>query len=98
MQLPHGRPIIDVTTFPVLAKLAERYGLLILHWARSGGETFVVQDENTTYRYQTECNPQKLPRRELVKREFPAVPYPWGKFPWPILFREDLPFIGADRD
>jgi signal peptidase I len=48
---PQGRPVIDVTTFSTLAKLAERYGLLVLHWTRSGVETFVVQDENITYRY-----------------------------------------------
>lgn len=51
MSAPQGRPIIDVTTFSTLAKLAERYGLLVLHWTRSGVETFVVQDENITYRY-----------------------------------------------
>jgi signal peptidase I len=51
MPAPQGRPIIDVTTFATLAKLAERYGLLVLHWSRSGVETFVVQDENITYRY-----------------------------------------------
>lgn len=51
MTAPQGRPVIDVTTFSTLAKLAERYGLLILHWTRSGVETFVVQDENITYRY-----------------------------------------------
>ncbi|MBX7443359.1 MULTISPECIES: DUF5305 family protein [unclassified Arthrobacter] len=51
MPAPQGRPVIDVTTFPTLAKLAERYGLLILHWNRSGVETFIVQDENITYRY-----------------------------------------------
>jgi hypothetical protein len=50
---PQGRPVIDVTTFATLAKLAERYGLLVLHWSRSGLETFVVQDENITYRYRT---------------------------------------------
>jgi hypothetical protein len=48
-----GRPLVDVTEFPTLVKLAERYGLLILTWTRSGVETFVVQDENTTYRYRT---------------------------------------------
>jgi signal peptidase I len=48
-----GRAPIDVTDFATLAKLAERYGLLILHWSRSGVETFIVQDENTTYRYRT---------------------------------------------
>jgi hypothetical protein len=51
MPAPQGRPVIDVTTFATLAKLAERYGLLVLHWTRSGVETFVVQDENITYRY-----------------------------------------------
>ncbi|GAP60591.1 hypothetical protein AHiyo1_41510 [Arthrobacter sp. Hiyo1] len=51
MPAPQSRPVIDVTTFSTLAKLAERYGLLVLHWARSGVETFVVQDENITYRY-----------------------------------------------
>ncbi|MDQ0633171.1 signal peptidase I [Arthrobacter pascens] len=51
MPAAQGRPLIDVTTFPTLAKLAERYGLLVLHWNRSGVETFIVQDENITYRY-----------------------------------------------
>ena len=51
MPAPQGRQVIDVTTFPTLAKLAERYGLLVLHWNRSGVETFVVQDESITYRY-----------------------------------------------
>lgn len=51
MPMPQGRPVIDVTAFATLAKLAERYGLLVLHWTRSGVETFVVQDENITYRY-----------------------------------------------
>lgn len=48
-----GRPVIDVVDFPTLAKLAERYGLLVLHWTRSGIETFIVQDDNTTYRYRS---------------------------------------------
>jgi hypothetical protein len=51
MPAPQGRQVIDVTTFPTLAKLAERYGLPVLHWNRSGMETFVVQDESITYRY-----------------------------------------------
>jgi hypothetical protein len=57
MSAPLGRPIIDVTTFSTLAKLAERYGLLVLHWARSGVETFIVQDENITYRYRAGTEP-----------------------------------------
>jgi signal peptidase I len=57
MPAPQGRPVIDITTFSTLAKLAERYGLLVLHWARSGVETFVVQDENITYRYRAGAEP-----------------------------------------
>jgi len=57
MPAPQGRPVIDVTTFSTLAKLAERYGLLVLHWSRSGVETFVVQDENITYRYRPGTEP-----------------------------------------
>jgi hypothetical protein len=48
-----GRPVVDVTDFATLARLADRYGLLVLHWSRSGVETFVVQDEGTTFRYRT---------------------------------------------
>lgn len=67
MPAPHGRPVIDVTTFPTLAKLAERYGLLVLHWSRSGVETFVVQDENITYRYRAGSDPaQAEPQPRLV--------------------------------
>jgi signal peptidase I len=51
MPTPPGRPVIDVTDFTTLARLAERYGLLVLHWTRSGVDTFVVQDDATTYRY-----------------------------------------------
>jgi signal peptidase I len=66
MTASHGRPVIDVTTFATLAKLAERYGLLVLHWTRSGVETFIVQDENITYRYRSgastaEAEPEPAP-------------------------------------
>jgi len=50
---PPGRPVVDVVDFATLAKLAERYGLLVMHWSRSDVETFVVHDEGTTYRYRT---------------------------------------------
>jgi signal peptidase I len=53
MPTPPGRPVIDVVDFATLAKLAERYELLILNWSRSDVETFVVQDQATTYRYRT---------------------------------------------
>jgi len=48
-----GRPVVDVTDFPALARLAERYGLLVMHWTRSGVETFIVHDDGITYRYRT---------------------------------------------
>ncbi|MDQ0241428.1 signal peptidase I [Arthrobacter bambusae] len=67
MPAPQGRPIIDVTTFSTLAKLAERYGLLVLHWTRAGVETFVVQDENITYRYRPGAGPVPAePQPELA--------------------------------
>jgi signal peptidase I len=50
---PAGRPLVDVGEFSTLVRIAERYGLLILHWSRSDVETFVVQDDATTYRYRT---------------------------------------------
>jgi hypothetical protein len=53
MPAPAGRPVVDVPEFATLARLSERYGLLVLHWTRSEVETFVVQDEGTTYRYRT---------------------------------------------
>lgn len=48
---PAGRPVVDVLDFETLTRLAERYGLLILHWSRDGVESFVVHDDSTTYRY-----------------------------------------------
>lgn len=53
MPTPAGRPVIDVIDFPTLAKLAERYELLVLHWSRSDVDTFVIQDQSVTYRYRS---------------------------------------------
>lgn len=50
---PPGRPVIDVHEFVALARIAERYGLLVMHWTRSNVETFVVHDDGITYRYRT---------------------------------------------
>jgi signal peptidase I len=50
---PTGAHVVDVEAFATLAKLAERYGLLVLHWSERGVETFVVQDEHVVYRYST---------------------------------------------
>lgn len=49
--LAPGRPVVDVPDVDSLATLAERYGLLVLTWSRGGVDTYVVQDEGTTYRY-----------------------------------------------
>lgn len=65
MPAAQGRAVIDVTTFSTLAKLAERYGLLVLHWARSGVETFIVQDENLTYRYRSGANQATVAKEGL---------------------------------
>lgn len=51
--LPPGVPVVDVEHFATLARLAERYELPVLHWARSEVDTFVVADQGTTYRYRT---------------------------------------------
>ena len=55
---PPGRPTVDVTDFSALAKLAERYGVLVMHWTRSGVRTFVVHDDGVTYRYCVDVTPR----------------------------------------
>jgi hypothetical protein len=67
MLAPEGRPVVDVTEFATLAKLAESYGLLILRWSHSEVETFIVQDQGITYRYRTRAGVfhQPVPDREL---------------------------------
>jgi len=50
---PPGRPVVDVMNFRTLVRVAERYGLLILHWTRSNVDTYLVHDDATTYRYRT---------------------------------------------
>lgn len=49
--LPAERPVIDVPTIDSLIKLAQRYGLLVLHWSRADITTYLVHDDTTTYRY-----------------------------------------------
>lgn len=53
MALAKGRPIVDVPDVETLVKLAERYGLPVLTWSRGGVDTYVVQDEGTTFRYRS---------------------------------------------
>jgi len=54
---PPGRPVIDVTEVAPLARLVERYGLLMLQWTDNGVDTFIVHDDNTTFRYSTGPRP-----------------------------------------
>jgi signal peptidase I len=59
--LAPGRPVVDVPEVASLARLAERYGLLVLHWSRGGVDTYVVQDEGTTFRYRTGTVSSEIP-------------------------------------
>jgi len=44
-------PVIDVTSIDHLAKLADRYGTMILHIPRVFLQDYLVQTEQATYRY-----------------------------------------------
>jgi signal peptidase I len=63
--LTPGRPVVDVASVEDLGRLAERYGLLVLHWTRSGVTTYVVQEEGSTYRYRSSL-PAEVPETALV--------------------------------
>jgi len=76
MPTPAGRPVVDVTDFPTLARLAERYGLLVLHWSRSDVTTFVVQDEGATYRYRTGAGLAPAAEQPQANPDEPARPAP----------------------
>jgi hypothetical protein len=51
VHIPQGQQVVDVTEPATLVKLAERYGLPILHWTRGDVETYVINDDAITYRY-----------------------------------------------
>jgi signal peptidase I len=78
MSTPPGRPVVEVTDFATLAKLAERYCLLVLHWSRSGVETFVVYDEGTTFRYRSGSNSAAV-STGIADENSPAAPEHRGK-------------------
>lgn len=69
-----GRPAVEVTTFAALARLAERYGLLVLHWTRSDIDTFIVQDENTLYRYRAGGDASGRPEDRRGDAASPGTP------------------------
>jgi diguanylate cyclase (GGDEF)-like protein len=48
------RSAVRVTEFTTLTRLAERYGLLILHWSTPSSATFLVNDDAVTYWYCTD--------------------------------------------
>ncbi len=48
-----GLRVVQVASPDELARLAERYGLLVLHWTEAGTAVFVVQDDGTAYRWTT---------------------------------------------
>ena len=54
MPTPPGWPVVDVAVFGALARLAQRYELLILHWVRSGVHTYLVHADTTIFRYRTQ--------------------------------------------
>lgn len=43
--------MIDVNEFSSLAQIAQMNASPVLHWSRSGVDTFVVEDDGATYRY-----------------------------------------------
>jgi signal peptidase I len=45
------RPVVEVTDFKTLKRLAERYALLIMHWTEGGSTIYMVQDDSISYRY-----------------------------------------------
>jgi len=53
MTAPIDRPTIQVTEFGTLARLALRYGLLVLHWRERDGTTYTVYDDAAAYQYRT---------------------------------------------
>jgi signal peptidase I len=61
MPTPPGRPVVTVTDFTTLARLADRNALLILHWSRNNADTFVLQDDGTTYLYRCDVTDSPNP-------------------------------------
>jgi signal peptidase I len=68
MPSPPGKPVVNVDNFRALAKLAERYGQMILTWRRPDADDFVVRDEGITYRYRVPLDEPTLQNVELINR------------------------------
>jgi signal peptidase I len=69
-----GGSVVHVTEFRTLARLAERYGLLILHWSTPESTTFAVKDDTTSYVYRLDSRPETRDDQEAPHQErpFPA--------------------------
>ena len=70
MVLPTGRPVVEVSQIQTLIRLAERYGLFVMHWDRGDVHTYVVFDDATTYRYRSGA---MAAPSEAVTSETPAA-------------------------
>jgi hypothetical protein len=70
---PPGRPIVDVADFTALSTLAQRYGVLVLHWTRDDVRTFVVHDDGVTYRYRVGVAPRTPASRQPAVRTTPLA-------------------------
>jgi hypothetical protein len=55
---PPRRLVIEVADLDALAKLAQRYGVLVMHWTRSHVQTFVVHDDGIIYRHRVDRTPR----------------------------------------
>ncbi len=73
-------PVIDITTIEDLARLAERHGTMILHMAFNALHYYLVQDNETTYRYVIEAREEGLVKSKPVHNEITRhVTYPEQK-------------------
>jgi hypothetical protein len=72
MASPPGKPVVTVDDFAALAKLAERYGQMILTWTRPDADDFVVRDDGITYRYRIPLEAAAHDTAELVDVEAPT--------------------------
>jgi signal peptidase I len=76
MTLDAGQAVVDVPDVASLARLADRYGVLILQWAQAGRHTLVVEAEGRTFVCRHGANGTATRRspheRHLPLRQTPA--------------------------
>jgi signal peptidase I len=72
-----GRPVVQVAAFSTLARLAERYGLLVLESSAAGSTTYTLHDDTVTYQYRTgtpSSAPEPAPAEATLAAPTPAEP------------------------